>query len=60
MMHKKKSFQRGGAFLATVKKAEKKLLTPQELSTIHFHDGSLYQGQANKFGVFEGHGTYEL
>ena len=50
----------GSAFAATVKKTQKKLLPRDEVTTQHFEDGSTFQGQTSKFGVFEGHGTYEI
>jgi len=35
------------------------LINREEITTLRYGDGSVYQGQASKFGVFEGHGTYE-
>jgi len=46
MMHKMKSFEKGSAFLATVKKAEKKLVSRDKLSAIRFEDGSTFQVRA--------------
>ena len=55
-----KTHRLSSAFAATVKKAEKKFLTREQVTSLRYEDGSTFQGQCTKAGVFEGHGTYEI
>jgi hypothetical protein len=48
------------AFTATVKKAAKQMVSREEITTLRYEDGSLYQGQATSTGMFQGQGTYEI
>ena len=60
MWYMVKNHRSGSAFATTVKKAEKKFLPRDKVTTKTYEDGSHFQGECTKHGVFEGHGTYEI
>ena len=60
MWYMVKNHRSSSAFATTVKKAEKKFLPRDKVTTKTYEDGSHFQGECTKHGVFEGHGTYEF
>ena len=47
------------AYISTTRKVERKYVDPKTMKTFEYEDGSVYTGEASKYDVFEGQGSYD-